>query len=346
MKKITKSTLLALSVMAVPAFMAAQIPDPEFFAGFESGEGYTAGVTLNGQLGWTVPSLPGADAIVSGAEITPGVRGANSTNNYVQMEPNSSVSIEVSETGIPSDRIIIRGYYNGAGSETLEVPDMDQPVAALLGFRAIPDTDTFQVYAFDGPGNDASGANDYIAPADSGPFPANEWIKITINIRYADTPNKTFDVSINDIPHLQDVIFFDQNVENLKGFKSFSQSTSRLDEIGIYASDGDFDGNGISDDEEMRTPGADPLNPDLPVIATPTPTPTPTATPTPTPTPTPAPFCMGDANGDGVVNLNDFIAVRDNFGVPNPEQGDANGDGVVNLDDFIAVRDNFGIPCD
>lgn len=77
---------------------------------------------------------------------------------------------------------------------------------------------------------------------------------------------------------------------------------------------------------------------------TPTPMPTPTATPTPTPVPTPA-ICMGDANGDGVVNLNDFIAVRDNFGRANPPVGDANGDGVVNLQDFIAVRDNFGRAC-
>ncbi|MCC5876239.1 MAG: hypothetical protein JJU11_08495 [Candidatus Sumerlaeia bacterium] len=78
----------------------------------------------------------------------------------------------------------------------------------------------------------------------------------------------------------------------------------------------------------------------------PTPTPIPTPTPTPSPTPTPTPtFCMGDANGDGIVNLQDFIAVRDNFGQANPTVGDANGDGVVNLQDFIAIRDNFGRPC-
>ncbi|MEM1166902.1 MAG: RHS repeat-associated core domain-containing protein [Planctomycetota bacterium] len=55
---------------------------------------------------------------------------------------------------------------------------------------------------------------------------------------------------------------------------------------------------------------------------------------------------FGDANGDGLINVEDFIQVLLNFGstcgsgtsVP----GDANDDCVVNVNDFIAVLLNFG----
>lgn len=68
-------------------------------------------------------------------------------------------------------------------------------------------------------------------------------------------------------------------------------------------------------------------------------------TPSPEPTPVESEFCEGDANGDGFVNLSDYIAVRNNFGAVNPEVGDATGDGFVNLFDYIAVRENFGRVC-
>ncbi|MEM9083557.1 MAG: hypothetical protein AAGB34_08175 [Planctomycetota bacterium] len=57
-----------------------------------------------------------------------------------------------------------------------------------------------------------------------------------------------------------------------------------------------------------------------------------------------APSCDGDANGDNVVNVDDFIAVLLNFGGAGPV-GDANNDSVVNVADFIAVLLNFGQPC-
>ncbi len=52
----------------------------------------------------------------------------------------------------------------------------------------------------------------------------------------------------------------------------------------------------------------------------------------------------GDTNLDGVVNLVDFTALKDNFGGANSSlaQGDINGDGVVNLADFTILKDNFG----
>jgi O-glycosyl hydrolase len=53
----------------------------------------------------------------------------------------------------------------------------------------------------------------------------------------------------------------------------------------------------------------------------------------------------GDANGDGRVNLSDFLILRRNFGSTSPEgfaDGDFNGDGRVNLSDFLILRSNFG----
>jgi hypothetical protein len=52
----------------------------------------------------------------------------------------------------------------------------------------------------------------------------------------------------------------------------------------------------------------------------------------------------GDANGDGVVNLSDFLILRRNFGNGDSGfgEGDFNGDGVVNLSDFLILRRNFG----
>ena len=58
--------------------------------------------------------------------------------------------------------------------------------------------------------------------------------------------------------------------------------------------------------------------------------------------------CPGDINGDGFVNLDDFIILAGNFGSGpgmTPQQGDLNGDGFVNLDDFIILAGNFGNDC-
>jgi hypothetical protein len=54
----------------------------------------------------------------------------------------------------------------------------------------------------------------------------------------------------------------------------------------------------------------------------------------------------GDTNGDGLVNLDDLNAVRNNFGnsgAPGSTPGDAYPfDGIVDLDDLNGVRNNFG----
>ncbi len=58
----------------------------------------------------------------------------------------------------------------------------------------------------------------------------------------------------------------------------------------------------------------------------------------------PPPPCLGNANGDSIVDFNDINAVIANWLTPGPD-GDANGDGVVNFDDVNAVVANWLSAC-
>ncbi|MEM9084259.1 MAG: hypothetical protein AAGB34_11730, partial [Planctomycetota bacterium] len=55
--------------------------------------------------------------------------------------------------------------------------------------------------------------------------------------------------------------------------------------------------------------------------------------------------CLGDANADLAVNVDDFIAVLLNFGSDGSNGGDANADNMVDVQDFIEVLLNFGSDC-
>ena len=51
----------------------------------------------------------------------------------------------------------------------------------------------------------------------------------------------------------------------------------------------------------------------------------------------------GDSNYDGMVDLEDFNILKENFGVGVwPEEGDADADGDVDLGDFALLKENFG----
>ena len=58
-----------------------------------------------------------------------------------------------------------------------------------------------------------------------------------------------------------------------------------------------------------------------------------------------APGVPGDADGDGDVDLDDFVLLKQNFGAAagaTRAQGDFDGDGDVDLDDFVILKTNFG----
>lgn len=264
-----------------------------------SGSNFTLG-DLNGQNGWTVEE--GVANVVSGP-FTPA-----DAARYVNQQENSIISRDLD--GGDASRVIVRGWYRGQGSEELQPPPNDRPIAALLGFRRVSGQ-FFAIAAFDGL------EDDYIEPmgGDDEPIVFNNetWHKIVLSLNY-DT--KTYDVSVNNIPHLQDIVFRDNTVEALSGFQSFSRTGSNIDLIGFYPSEGDYDENGTSDDDEMRAVGGDPLDPSQPdgydwrAVA--------------------------DFNQDRCTNFADFVYLLDFWNLY-PFAAQSN----INFNDFVALLENW-----
>ncbi|MFW6155298.1 MAG: PKD domain-containing protein [Planctomycetota bacterium] len=58
-----------------------------------------------------------------------------------------------------------------------------------------------------------------------------------------------------------------------------------------------------------------------------------------------SPGAPGDADGDGDVDLDDFVILKNNFGTASgatQATGDFDGNGNVDLDDFVVLKNNFG----
>ena len=54
----------------------------------------------------------------------------------------------------------------------------------------------------------------------------------------------------------------------------------------------------------------------------------------------PAEVCLPDTNGDGLLNINDFIAFQTLFAISDPA-ADFNGDGLFTINDFVAFQTAF-----
>jgi hypothetical protein len=53
---------------------------------------------------------------------------------------------------------------------------------------------------------------------------------------------------------------------------------------------------------------------------------------------------QGDCDGDGDVDLDDFVILKTNFGTGTTHaEGDCDGDGDVDLDDFVVLKNEFGM---
>ena len=66
---------------------------------------------------------------------------------------------------------------------------------------------------------------------------------------------------------------------------------------------------------------------------------------------TTAPACPGDFNGDGMVNLADFLAFAGGFGTRSGDakfdsRADMDGNGAIDLSDFLAFAEVFGTTCE
>lgn len=61
-----------------------------------------------------------------------------------------------------------------------------------------------------------------------------------------------------------------------------------------------------------------------------------------------APLCQSDVNGSGTTDIDDLLAVVNNWGwtgQPGGNQADVNNDGIVNIDDMLSVINGWG-PCE
>jgi len=56
----------------------------------------------------------------------------------------------------------------------------------------------------------------------------------------------------------------------------------------------------------------------------------------------PPPTLQADFDGDGDVDLDDFVILKNNWGSSSPAGGDADGDGDVDLDDFVILKNEWG----
>ncbi|MDG2053345.1 MAG: hypothetical protein P8J86_01415 [Phycisphaerales bacterium] len=58
------------------------------------------------------------------------------------------------------------------------------------------------------------------------------------------------------------------------------------------------------------------------------------------------PVCLGDTNGDLIVNLVDFTQLMVDYGTTGDSRADFNGDNIVDLDDFSILLVNYGNSCE
>lgn len=276
-----RRTLLNLAslIAVIGAVVSTAAAQPIYQTSFESSSdvstvNFTLG-SLAGQgakegfAGWQVPTAAtgGTANVIAGTAPL----GAQNGANIVSQGANSTIQANVSST---ASRVLIRAYHNGAGSTSaLVVPDAATQAAAILGFES--SGGGYIVKAIDG----SLAVKAYVAPAGAPVLSTANWNKIVVSVNYT---TKKFDVQVNGAPYLKGLGFFN-NVASFNGFQASSQSGANIDNVGFFASDGDYDNDGYNDDLEINSTGGDPLDAAV------------------------APITVADVNGDTEVNLLDAI---------------------------------------
>lgn len=290
-RTVRRTTLLLATSVLTAGLLGSASAQTIYETSFEADQGFTLG-DLNGQGIWTVSGTGGANVVDN---------TAGEGQYSVHQEADSTIMAEAQSS---ANRVIIRAWHNGTGTDQpLTAPDATTMAAAILGFESTG-VDTYVVKGFDGPA-DTGG---YIAPDSPMQLSTTEWNKIVVSVNY-DT--QTFDVAVNDTAYLQGLSFFNSSVTSFNGFQASSQASANIDLVGFYASDGDFDDDGVSDDLEMAL-GGDPLDPNVTGPA-------------------------GDVNEDGLLNIVDAL-LYGRVASGALTQGslviqDLNGDSATDMDD-------------
>lgn len=301
---------------------------PIYRTGFEvlndpSGAGFAL-ASLNQQNGWRV-NEGGAAFVVAGPEI------AGAGTRFMKITAGSLAS-----RSVPSDatHVVAKLKLRTAGTETLEAPAATDGIAVLLGLRKVAG-DQLVMAGFDG------GLQQFVEPDGGAPFAANQWNDITVAINYV---AKNYTVAVNGAVLLSDVAFRNNTVAALGNFGVSTQMGSSLDELGLFASNGDYDNDGLADTLDMalgtdvldidsdddgysdgyeHAQGTNPLNGNNSV---------PDAVPV-----------LGDIDENGVVNAADVtelanrISANQTLTAPQIARADVDGNGTVDMQDAMTI---------
>lgn len=228
------SLLLAASLVVAASPVLAQ--STVYQTGFEAGDGFTAN-PLAGQDGWTVGS--GTADVVGGS-------GANASSQFVQLGANS-VASRAAANG--ANRAVVRGYYQGSGTATLLNPT--GPNAAALAFRTL-DASNVTLAAWNGT------TNTWVEPAGPPALSNTAWHEVVVALNYT---AKTFNVRVNGANYLENIPFDDNTVVSLNGISASSGTNAKIDSLGLFESgaNGDYDGDGWTDQFETSGGNSNPL---------------------------------------------------------------------------------------
>ena len=215
-----------LSILMVTILMCgvaiAQVSIP-YKTGFEASESFTAGLTLDGQGGWTA----------TGATITDAVKQAGVQS--VALGVNSQIDKTFSAAG--ETVVWMEGYFRGAGTTADPSFPADPPASAIVFFSA-----TNGIRCLDGNGTGGGLWSSTGVTLDS-----NNWYKITIRQDYTAKKWKCYvDDAQNPVSGLG--FGFRDNVTELHGFRNFADTASYLDTFRVLpAKKGDANADGKVD---------------------------------------------------------------------------------------------------
>lgn len=248
-----KKVRLLLSAAAATALaFSAQAGAPLYETGFEtngdaSGASYSLGV-LDGQgavgsfSGWQVSPAGSASVVVSDGALSP-----HSGDNFVHQSAGSEITASLADA---SPRMLVRAWHNGAGATVPTNPTPGVDAAAVLAFEAV-DGSTYTVNAWNGT------SSQFETPSPAVNLANDSWHSILLGVNYG---AKVYHLSVNGAPYLNTLGFFNNTVSQFNGFRASTTVGANIDTIGFFPSNGDYDGDGLSDDIEMTTTGGDPLN--------------------------------------------------------------------------------------
>jgi hypothetical protein len=245
-----KKNVLALAAFIGTMAISAHAGTPLFETGFEtsadpSGASYTLGA-LAGQgavgsfAGWQVTGT----ANVVDTPLT-----AHSGANYVNQQAGSEITASLADS---SPRMIVRAYHNGNGATVPTNPTPGVDAAAVLAFEAV-DANNYRIQAFNGDAMPPA----FEAPAGDPTFSTADWHEVLLGVNYGD---QVYHIMVDGDPYLNTLGFFSDTVTQFNGFRASTTVGSNIDTVGFFPSNGDYDGDGFSDDIEFTTDGGDPLN--------------------------------------------------------------------------------------